>query len=61
MIQQGLFGNAGFDTRIDDERLARYFQATAVEIRMMKIGLRRGVLTKNDVLVYLQQRQKRPH
>ena len=61
MIQQGLFGKAGFDTRIDDERLARFFRTTPVEIRMMKIGLRRGVLTKHDVLVYLEQRQKRPH
>ena len=61
MIQQGLFGDAGFDARVDDDRLALYFRTKPVEIRMMKIGLRRGVLTKKDIRSYLEQRRERVH
>jgi hypothetical protein len=61
MIQQGLFGEPHFDPHIEDDRLARVFKTTPVEIRMMKLGLQQGVLSRTDVQTYLTQRSARIH
>lgn len=54
MIQEGLFDELIFDEHADEMLLRQIYGVTPVQIRMMKMGLRFGYVSRQDVLSYLK-------
>ena len=61
MIQEGLFDELIFDEHADDTLLRQIYGVTPVQIRMMKMGLRFGYVSREDVVSYLSTPRKRLH
>ena len=53
MIQGGLFDELIFDEHADESLLRQIYGVTPVQIRMMKMGLRFGYVSREDVMTYL--------
>ena len=60
MIQGGLFDELIFDEHADDALLRQVYGVTPVQIRMMKMGLRFGYVSREDVMMYLTLPRRTP-
>jgi hypothetical protein len=54
MIQGGLFDEVIFDEHADETLLNQIYGVSPVQIRMMKLGLRFGYVSRDDVVTYLK-------
>lgn len=53
MIQEGLFDELIFDEHADEALLRQIYAVNPIQIRMMKMGLRFGYVSREDVVSYL--------
>lgn len=54
MIQEGLFDELIFDEHADESLLRQVYDVNPVQIRLMKMGLRFGYVSRADVIAYLK-------